>query len=155
MKRALACTRLCTYMCVYVCLCCMLGRVLWKRVGVGHIQHRSSCSKRVLRFVSRILCPGRLQAQGIGGTSQQGRLLTALLPVPGHLSQQAVARIRETNQVGHVHEPTPEHVVVCRKRTRAWAPGDPTPPLLSSGTSGKLPLHHGVHFPICTMMRLD
>lgn len=145
----------CTCVCVYVCLCCMLGRVLRKRGGVEHIQHGSCCAKWVLRFVRRILCPGRLQAQGIAGDSQQGRLLTALLPVPGHLSQQAVARIRETKQVGHVQEPTPEQVVVCRKRTRACAPRDATPPLLSSVTSGMLPLHHGVHFPICTMMRLD
>lgn len=78
--------------------CVVCWRGCFERVGVEHTQYQIpawSCSKAVLRSVSRILCPGcRLQAQDTGGKSQQGSLLTALLPFSGHLSQQAVARSR-------------------------------------------------------------
>lgn len=126
-----------------LCVCVCLG----KRVGVEHTQPQipaCSCSERVLRSVGRILCPGcRFQAQATGGRSQQGHLLTPL-HLFQVLHQQAVARSRRGTGWGVTRSPQQSRHRALQKGARAWAPGNPLPPLPHSVATppwASLPFH--------------
>lgn len=108
--------------CVCVCVVCWEGALkewVWSTHSIKSLPGAIQC---VLNSVSRILCPGcRLQAQGTGGKSQQGSLLTALPPFPGHLSQPAVARSQGGwgEEVGRVQEPTPEQAQCSAQKNQS------------------------------------